>query len=288
MWQEYLRPSSIEETMQALSAHQGAARIIAGGTDLVLEIQSGECSAACLVDISAIQNLKEIRLQDGYIVIGSAVTHAGVAFDPLILKHAHLLAEAAGEVGSPQIRNIGTIGGNVVNAQPAADTALALLALDAEAEVMSQSGVRYLPLAELYARAGVSKINSSTELVTSFRFKVPGVHTGSAYQRMGKCKSIALPVICAAVVIQLSRGKIKKAAISLGPVAPSPFRALQAEAYLAGQAPCNDTYHKAALIARDEANPRDSLLRCSKVYRENLVEALVKSTLEKAVAAASA
>jgi CO/xanthine dehydrogenase FAD-binding subunit len=183
---------------------------------------------------------------------------------------------------------VATIGGNVVNAQPAADTALALLALDAEAEVVGSTGSRWMPLLDLYVRAGVSTVDSTAEVVRGFRFKVPAGRVGSAYRRLGKCKSIALPVLCAATIVRLEEAQVVSAAISLGPVAPVPFRARTAEQWLVGQPPTGETVKQAAALAQAEAQPRDSLLRCSREYREAMVGVLVQSTLESAIAVAKA
>jgi len=285
MWREYLCPQSVEEALAALAAGNGQARVIAGGTDLVLQVQRGERRASLLVDVSRIEALRGIREADGFIFIGAAVTHSEVASSALIRNHAAVLSQAAAEVGSPEIRNVATLGGNVVNAQPAADAALALLVLDAEAEIVSTTGARWIPVADLYKTAGVSAVDSTCELVRAFRFRMPAEQTGSAYRRLGKCKSIALPVLCAATVVTVVGGHFESAAIGLGPVAPRPMRARSAESYLAGRPATAGAMDHAASVARTETNPRDSLLRCAKAYREEMVEALVRSTLKQAVAA---
>jgi len=319
MWQEYLYPATVDEALHMLADHGGQACVIAGGTDLVLQLRRGERQADCLVDISRIETLRGISEAGGFITIGAATPHAKVAGSPLIRERAAVLAQAAAEVGSAQIRNVGTLGGNVVNGQPAADTALALLALDAEAEVVgvngsaerAEVGARWVGLAELYEGPGASRVDSTAELVRAFRFRVPTGRSGSAYRRLGKCKSIALPVLCAATVVRLSGGasaglsnpaegggfgnpsrafreqpRFASVAIALGPVSPRPFRTTGAEAWLAGQPVTAETIAHAAALAQEEANPRDSLLRCSRVYREAMVAVLVQSTLERAVAAA--
>ena len=175
----------------------------------------------------------------------------------------------------------------MVNAQPAADTALALLALEAEAEVVGAGGARWVPLLDLYQGAGVSAVDSTAELVCRFRFKVPTGQVGSAYRRLGKCKSIALPVLCAATIVRLEADQVVSAAIGLGPVAPLPFRPTEAERWLAGQPATAETVKQAAALAQEEAQPRDSLLRCAREYREAMVGVLVQSTLEQAIAAAN-
>jgi carbon-monoxide dehydrogenase medium subunit len=292
MWQEYACPDTVDEALTLLADHAGRARVIAGGTDLVLQLKRGERQAGCLVDVSRIDALRTISQSAGTITLGAAVTHAQIASSQLIRDRAPVLSHAAAEVGSPEIRNAGTVGGNVVNAQPAADTALALLALDAEAEIVSADGARWVALPHLYEGAGLSAVDSTAELVRSFRFRPqampvsPAGRVGSAYRRLGKCKSIALPVLCAATVVQMEGGRFVSVAISLGPVAPHPFRARGAEAWLVGRPATPDTIARAVDLARGEANPRESLLRCGKDYREAMVVVLVQSTLEQAVKAA--
>jgi carbon-monoxide dehydrogenase medium subunit len=288
MWQDYQYPETANQAVTLLAEWSGQARIVAGGTDLVLQLKRGERQADCLVDVSRVEEMRRIEEADGVITVGSAVTHAEIAASPLIQAVAPVLAQAAAEVGSPEIRNVATIGGNVVNAQPAADTALALLALEAEAEVVGSAGSRWVPLLDLYVKAGVSAIDSTAQIVRAFRFKLPAGRVGSAYRRLGKCKSIALPVLCAATIVRLEEDQISSAAISLGPVAPVPFRARAAERWLAGQPASPGTLEQAAAMAQEEAQPRDSLLRCAREYREAMVGVLVQSTLERAVTAAKA
>ena len=286
MWQEYLYPETVDAALKLLADRAGQARVIAGGTDLVLQLQRGERRAASLIDVSRIPALRGISEGGGFVALGAAATHAQVASSPLIRAVAPVLAQAAAEVGSPEIRNVATLGGNIVNAQPAADTALALLALEAEAEVVDREGARWLPLADLYRGAGVSTVDSTAQIVRGFRFPTPGGQVGSAYRRLGKCKSIALPVLCAAMVVRLEGERIASAAISLGPVAPRPFRARAAEAALVGRPPTAEVIAQAAASAQEEARPRDSLLRCDRLYRKDMVAVLVQSTLERAIASA--
>jgi len=171
MWDEYLFPASVEEALEMLEAYGGEARVIAGGTDLVLQSQRGQCPAKAMVDITRIPGLDHIEEQDGLIYIGAQVTHAQVAASPLIRSRAGVLAEACGSVGGPQIRNVGTLVGNVVNALPAADGAIALFALDAEAEVAEQAGRRWTPIAALYAGVGLCTVDPCTALITQLRFR---------------------------------------------------------------------------------------------------------------------
>jgi CO/xanthine dehydrogenase FAD-binding subunit len=283
---EYLYPTTIDEALHMLAARHGTARVIAGGTDLMRDFQRGEHYAECLVDISRISALRGIAEADGIITIGAATTHAEIARSPLIGQFASVLGQAAAEVGSPQVRNTGTIGGNVVNAQPAADTALALLALDAEAEVASLDGAHWLPLAELYAGPGVSRMDPTAELVSGFRFHALQKGAGSAYRRLNKRKTIGLPSLCVAAVVHLHGDAFGVTAIAIGPVAAQPWRASAAEYWLRGT-PANETsIAHAADMAQRAAEPRDSLLRGSRSYRKAMVAVLVQDTLQRALTAA--
>ncbi len=283
MINSYLFPATVAEALEILKEYHGKARIIAGGTDLMLQINSGQKSPEILVDISRLGELKQIKVENGYIFVGAAVTHNEIASSTFLQENVRCLTLAAEEVGSPQVRNTGTIGGNVVNAQPAADTALALTALDAETEVVSENGSIWTKIPQLYEKPGVSKIDSTSQIVKSFRFRLPGKNIGTAYRRLGKCKSIALPVLCSATVLGVTDNVIDYTAIALGPVALAPMRAKQAEAFLLGKKPTHEVFEEAASIARSESNPRDSILRCSKMYRENLVAILVETTLQQAL-----
>jgi len=283
MLQEYLIPKSISEVLQMLSFYEGRARIIAGGTDLVLQMGAGERSPDALIDVSNLPELGVIEQDDGYTYIGAALKHAELATSPLVNKVARCLALAADEVGSPQVRNAGTIGGNVVNAQPAADTALALTALNAEAEVIDKNGIHWYPITKLYEKPGLSRVDSTSQLIDRFRFITPGCSTRSSYRRVGKCKSIALPVLCCAVVIAVEEDKIVHVSIALGPVAPAPMHAEVAERFLLQKEPALEVIKEAARLSQHEAKPRDSILRCSRMYRESLVSALVENTLMDAL-----
>ena len=157
MRQEYLFPSSVEEALAMLAAHEGRARLMAGGTDLVIELTEGRRATDCLVDITRIPELGKITLEDGMIVLGANVTHRQASESPLVRERAAVLAEACQAVGSLQIRNVATLGGNVVNAMPAADGSTALLALEAEAEIADGTGRKWVPLGDLFAGPGVSR-----------------------------------------------------------------------------------------------------------------------------------
>jgi len=288
MWQKYLFPATVQEALEMLAAHGGQARIIAGGTDLVLQSQRGQRAATVMVDITRIPGLDGIEEHEDYVTIGCQATHAQIAASPLIHQKAEVLALACGSVGGPQTRNVGTLVGNVVNALPAADGAVALFALDAEVEVVDAEGRRWLPIAAMYAGVGKCTIDPCVQMVTAIRFRPLSNGWASAYQRLANRKALALPILNAAVVVGLEDGVCSEVRIAVGPVAPTPFRAREAEAALVGQPPTPEAVVRAARLAADAANPRDSALRGSRDYRKAMAEVLVRRALTQAVTKAVA
>ena len=286
MLKDYVLANSIEEALGCLKTYAGEARIIAGGTDAMLDLSSGKITTCCLVDITKIKELKKIEAVDGQIIIGAAVTHNEVKNSPLIRDKAALLADASGSVGSLQIRNTATVVGNLVNAQPAADAAVALLALGAVVEITDDAGTSSIPIEEMYLGVGKTKVDCTRQIVTSIRFPelLPG--QGSAFVRLAQRGALALPMLNVAVVLSLDAEKVEWVRIVMAPVAPKPLRALAAEKYLQGAVINDELLAAAAKIAVSEATPRDSALRGSAEYRKEVLEVLVRRALQQAVTAA--
>jgi carbon-monoxide dehydrogenase medium subunit len=289
-WETYLVPASLDEALKMLADYEGQARVIAGGTDLIPQLKTKERTVKCLVDVGRLAELKGIHSQDGVMRIGAGVTHQQIAAAPLLRETAAALAEGAAAVGSPQIRYMGTIGGNIVNAQPAADTAIPLLALDAEVEIASNDGVRRQPLGDLYERPGVSKVDASAEIVVAFRFGALHGTRGSAFARLAKRRSLSLPILNAAAVAFLDEegAFFEDVRLAVGPVALTPFRARKAEEALRGQPVDGEAVEGALAIASEEAQPRTNPLRGSAEYRREMVKVLLGRALDRAVLAAKA
>ncbi len=256
--------------------------MIAGGTDLALQAGGGEVESACVVDLTRIPALSTITLDTSDVVIGGCATHRQVADDPLVRKMAPVLATACAAVGSPQIRNVGTIAGNIVNAQPAADSALALLALDARMEIVGPNGSRTIALADAYLGPGKSAVDATREIVTSIRFKGLTGNQHGAYARLARRRALALPMLAVAAVISITQSHFDWARITVGPVAPTPFRSARAEASLAGAPVSPESIARAADLASAEAEPRSSVLRGSREYRKEMVRVLVERVLAEA------
>lgn len=284
-YDDYVTASTVEEALATLAAMRGGGRIIAGGTDLMIQLQRGERRASCLVDISRIPGLSEIRLEPPYLIVGAAATFAQIEASPLVRQFAPVLAEAASWVGSPQIRNVGTLAGNVVNAQPAADGSIALVALDAEAEIANLTGRQWVPVSSLFISPGVSRLDATCEMITAFRFRAETPREGSAFERLARRKAVALPMINvgARVCLDAGGGRVRDARIAIGPVAPVPFRAQEAEALLKSQDLTDELIDEVAATAARESKPRSSLLRGGKEYRRELVRVLTRRALTRAI-----
>jgi CO/xanthine dehydrogenase FAD-binding subunit len=287
-WEEYLVPTSLEEALTMLKAHQGQARVIAGGTDLVIQLKKKEVTARCLADVTNLDELKGIELEGDFIRIGACVTHQELASSSLIRERAAALAEGASQVGSPQIRHMGTVGGNIVNAQPAADTVVPLMALEAEVEVATATGTRREPLGGLCVGPGQCTVDATAEILTTVRFRALGPNQGSAFERLAKRRALALPILNAAAVVTLNDGEdtFQEVRLAVGPIGPTPSRVFNAEEALRG-APIEAQAIAAAMeLAAQEAQPRSNPLRGSAEYRREMVKVLLRRSLERAVQAA--
>jgi carbon-monoxide dehydrogenase medium subunit len=287
MWQAYEIPATVEEALDILGRYQGRARLIAGGTDLVIQLQEGTRTVECLVDVTRIPGLDRIEREGDWVVLGSGATFRQIKDSALIQHEARVLSEAAATVGALQIQNVATLAGNVVNAMPAADGTLALLALDGEAQVADADGRAWLPIAGMFAGPGQSRVDPTRQMVTALRFPASQSRQGSAWERIGRRRALVLPILNCGVSVGLdSDGLLRWARIALAPVAPTPFRAHQAERFLAGRPAEPETYAQAAEIAAAESNPRSSRLRASREYRVEVLRVLVRLGLARAVAQA--
>jgi len=281
---DHLFPKTINEALALLKEYRGKARLIAGGTDLITEIRESGCSFEVLVDIEKIRKLRSIREEGKKIFIGSGVTFTELEENEFIRANAQVLSQAASLIGSPQVRNRGTIGGNVVSAQPAADGALALFALDAMLEIAGTKGTREIPIDKAYLDIGKSIIDPSKEILVGIRFEKRKKGEGSNYQRVAIRRAMALPILACAVFVKSIDRSIESARIAVGPVSNTPFRAREAEDFLKGKPPTPETFERAGEIASEEVNPRDSRLRGSRIYRKGLSAVLVKRGLGEALA----
>ena len=283
MVQNYVFPATVSEAVTVLSTNRGKARIIAGGTDLILELQDGKNTCDVLVDLTQIAELKNITEENGFIRIGASVTHAQAAKSELVRRHAPALAQACRKVGSLQIRNMGTIIGNVVTGNPAADAAVALACLDTTAEVTTLDGMQTMPLEDMYAGVCLSCIDSCCQVVTHVRFPVKQPGQGSAYLRMEQRQSLALPMLAVSAMVALSGDTFDWARLIIAPVGAGPQHAVDAEEFLKGAPVSAATMQEAGQLARNQAMFRSSAIRGSKEYRMGVLPVFVERVLQAAV-----
>ncbi len=280
----HLFPESVEEALALLAGEQGRARLIAGGTDLVVSLHEGRPPCEVLVDTARIPGLDVIQAQDdgARIRLGARVTMAQVEGSAELSSRATAVAEGCAWVGGPQIRNRATLVGNVVSAQPAADAALPLFALEAVLLLHSPQGARELPIAQAYREGGGSAIDPTREMVTALSLRLHDREEASAYARMMRRKALTLPVLGCAVRVRRAGAAVSEARIVLGPVAAVPLRMIEAEQLL-----CQGRYDAkrvglAAEAASAAASPRDSVFRGSAAYRKDMVKVMVERAIRTA------
>jgi xanthine dehydrogenase iron-sulfur cluster and FAD-binding subunit A len=279
MWKQYHTPNSVEQVLGLLKDHGAAARVVAGATDLILELEGGlRPGVDVLIDVSRLPGLDTISVdQEGWIHLGPLVTHNHVAASPVIVENAFALARACWEVGAPQIRNRGTVAGNLITASPANDSIPPLMALGAVVQLESLRGKRRVPLAEFYT--GVRRtVLQPDEWLTDIAFPVPEPGTRSAFYKLALRRAQAVSVVNAAVVLEFDGRRVRRAVITLGAVAPTIARAPAAEEYLAGKELSPVVVLQAARRAVQAARPIDDL-RGSAAYRRDMVEVSVRRCL---------
>jgi len=283
MWRNYYNANSIEEVLQLLAEGGGRARIIAGGTDLILEIEREvRTGIETLIDVTRIPNLDHIVLdEDDVIHLGPLVTHSHCVASELIVEKALPLAQAAIEVGAPQIRNRGTIAGNLITASPANDTITPLMALGAKVRLLSQNGERVLSLEELYTGVRQTAMRPD-ELMVDIFFPAMTENQAGIFIKFGLRRAQAISIVHVSVVLSFDGASdspvderlINKAAITLGAVAPTIIHAGEAEEFLQGRTLDEETREQASRLAVESASPIDDV-RSSRDYRREMVRVAV-------------
>jgi xanthine dehydrogenase iron-sulfur cluster and FAD-binding subunit A len=278
MWQQYFQPQGLDDTL-ALLAHYGeGARIVAGGTDVIVELSRGIRPTQTLIDVTAIPGLRHIGLTDGIISLGALTTHNDVVASPLCRQRALPLAQACWEVGAPQIRTRGTIAGNLITASPANDTITPLVALDAEIVLLSASGERVLRLDDFYLGVRRTAL-ASDELVREIRFPAMQENQRGRFVKLGLRRAQAISVIDAAVVLSFTGTTVDEARIALGSLAPTIVRARTAEDFLTGKTLAPEVCSEAAALACATVTPIDDI-RGTATYRLQTLHNLLARTLE--------
>jgi carbon-monoxide dehydrogenase medium subunit len=270
MWQRYLLAGSLDEAVDALGRSAGQARIVAGATDLILELERGvRPGITTLIDITTIPGLDSIRVDGGWVRMGPLVTHNHCVGSPVIRERAFCLARACWEVGAPQIRNRGTIAGNLITASPANDSIPPLMALGARVRLRSTAGEREVALRDFYT--GVRKtVMTEGEVLTEIAFPLPPSTARSTFVKHALRRAQAISVIDMAVYLEFEGSRVTQAALTLGSVAPTILHATEAEAYLRGRELTAEVINEASRLAQAAAHPIDDL-RGSGEYRHEMI-----------------
>ncbi len=286
--EEYFLTHTVDETLGILSGVPGTACILAGGTDLLLEIQQGNHPAVqTLVDVTEIDELCAMELRGEYLFIGAAVTLTRLMNSALILQYAEALADAAKLMANPQVCNVATIGGNVAHALPAADGTIALLALEAQAEVANLDGRRRVPLQALFKGPGISTLDEAKDLLVGFYLPLCRVDQASAFARRVNPQGIALAMLNIAIWCQCQDHRVQDIRIAVGPSGPVPRRMVAAENVLRGEIPSSQLRARALDALLAEAHFRTSPHRATAEYRCHLVGVLIDEAFSTAWARAA-
>ncbi len=289
LWQNYVRPKNLPEAMDAFANAPRPLAPIAGGTDLLLDLEQGRHSPVqTLIDVSAIKELVALEIRNDSLFVGASVPVNRIVLDPLAGAHAQALTEACELIAGPQVRNVATLGGNVAHALPAADGTIALLALDAQAEIASANapaavlggvGTYRISFKDLFLGAGKSSLKHGEELIVGFYLPLSKNNQASCFKRIMRPQGVALPIINVAVWLEREKDIVKDIHIAVGPGASTPFRATEVESILRGQ-PFNDTTFGSAIeTLLGQIKFRTSPRRASADYRQHIVVGLFKDTL---------
>jgi len=302
---EYERPRSRAEALSLLAKHKEAASPLAGGTDLVvgmkyrsmLQLVEGAGTAGArfpaarrvppihrpkvVISLALLEELRGVERKGKTVRVGPCSTMTELSEEPSVLRDLPALADAAKIMGSPLIRNRATIGGNLINGRPAADTAIAAMALGGELELSSEDNVRKVAVDGFFQGPGKT-VRGANELLTCVQFSV-GKGQGSAYERQGTRRQLEISLASAAAWMHLDEtdGSIREARIAMGAVGPVPISASKAADMLRGRQPSAELFKNAARLARDEAKPIDDF-RGSADYRRQIIEVLVTRSLTRA------
>ena len=305
LWQNYLRPKTLAEAMDAFANAPRPIIPIAGGTDLLLDLKQGRhAPVQTLLDVTSIREMTRLEITGDELFIGASVPVNRIATTPEVAHHAQALTEACNLIAGPQVRNVATLGGNVAHALPAADGTIALLALDAQAEIASYAPAavpggedaaesriktRRIPFKDLFVGPGKSSLNHGEELIVGFYIKTSESsknsevsRTSSCFKRIMRPQGVALPILNCAVWLARENDLIKDIRIAVGPGSSTPFRATQAEDSLRGH-PLNKAIFESSLEALlAQAQFRTSARRASSDYRRHIVSGLFRDVIETA------
>ncbi|OGO26546.1 MAG: hypothetical protein A2W33_03765 [Chloroflexi bacterium RBG_16_52_11] len=287
-WKEYILAQSVDDALTALEQAPQPSCVIAGGTDLLLDLQQGRHTPVhTLVDVTEVPELTSLVIRQEMLYLGAAVPLDQILASRLVKQHAQALFEAVSLIGGPQVRNTATLGGNVAHALPAGDGTIALLALHATAEIAGRAGRRTVPVNDLFLGPGKSILSAGNELLVGFNLPLTSLSQGSAFCRIMRPQGVAIAILNMAAWLHLEEGVIVGVRISVGPAAAVPFRANLTEKYLLGKRINGDTLAGAGKKLLGEARFRSSPHRATAEYRQLMAVELLSEVLRCAAQRAS-
>jgi carbon-monoxide dehydrogenase medium subunit len=278
---EYFEPSTLNEALNILKKHSGEAKVLAGGTDLLVKMKGGLIAPKYVVNIKSIGDidLRGIALNAlGGIKLGSLATLQSIQDSPLVKERASILAETAKRMASHQVRNIATIGGNLCNAAPSADMAPPLIVLDAKAKILGSRGERTIKLEKFFRGPSQTSLDDDDILLEIY---VPEIDSSirTIYEKFTLRGAMDIATVGVAVFLRKKDGICENVKIALGAVGPTPIRARQSEEVLLGEKIEETLIRKAAKVASDEAKPITDI-RGSAQYRREVIESLVRRAIQ--------
>ena len=283
---EYLEPESIEEALTILSQYQGKSKIIAGGTDLMLQMRNKAIRPEFVVDITRIPGLDYVTFDDQHgLKLGALTTIRTLETSVELQRKYPIISQAASQLGSVAIRNVATVGGNLCNALPSAETSQALVALSAQVKVIGPRGERKLPLESFFTGVGKTLLQPD-EVLLEILVPESAPHTAGIYIKHSPRGSIDLAIVNITVLMTMEADHkvCRDAKIVLGAVSPTPLRARKAESVLKGKRVDGALIDRAAQVASDEAHPRQRSMRGSFEYKKEMVKVLTGRAIKEIMA----
>ncbi len=290
LWNHYRLPETVEEAVALLDSGDARTAVVAGGTDLLLDLQQNRHPPVeALIDVNHIDEMQRIEEKGGTIYVGAAASLHKITKSDILNHHASGLVDACRRIGGPQVRNVATLGGNVGHALPAGDGTIALMSLNTEAQLATQGGRRWVPIEDLFAGPGLPTFDRTKELITCFRFVKRGALEGSSSSRVMRPQGVAIAILNMAVWLRLNeQGEIRDVHIALGPAGPTPLRARETELRLKGKTKTESMFEAAVDGLLQEATLRTSPYRATQEYRRHLLEVLLRRCMEGAFSSALA
>lgn len=284
---ELLQPRSLPEALEMKKNYGDRAKVLAGGTDLLVLMKERGLRSEAVMSLRGIRELDFIRSEDGRgVILGALATHSAVASSPIIRKNFPDLVEACSQVSCIQIQNLGTVGGNLCNASPAADAAPPLLVLDAVLTLAGTRGERRVPIHEFFLGPRQTVLKPD-EILKEIFIPQPPSRRGATYLKLGRRKAMEIAIVGISVAIHLngSDQEVSECRIAMGSVAPTPLRARQGEEILRGQEVSDELIEETAVVAAEEARPISDV-RGTREYRLDMIRVLCRRATRVALARA--